>query len=119
MPRKITRAKAKTRASELAAERQIAMRHIQAYFASRTRKQIREEQRRADRRLNTPEHLAAMAVYDRADKAMRRAWLKEHPGDPLPGHLCALDNPFPGNKRWCAAAKRWLYAYTKRTGHLV
>jgi hypothetical protein len=50
------------------------------------------------------------AAYKRADKAMRRAWLNEHPGDPLPEHLCELDNPFPGQKRWCAMALRWLDA---------
>jgi hypothetical protein len=59
------------------------------------------------------------AAYHKADKAMRRAWLKEHPGDPLPEHLCALDNPSPGQKRWCAMADRWLDAYAKRTGHFV
>ena len=101
------------------AERRIAERDITAYFASRTRKQIRAEQRRHDRRLNTPEHIARMAAYDKADRVMRRAWLKEHPGNPLPEQLCALDHPFRGQKRWCAAAIRWLVAYSKRTGHFV
>jgi hypothetical protein len=101
------------------AERRIAERGIAAYFASRTRKQIDAEHRRHDRSLKSPEHVAAMAAYDKADRAMRRAWFKEHPGDPLPEHLCALDNPFPGHKRWCATAIRWLEAYTKRTGHFV
>lgn len=49
--------------------------------------------------------------------AMYQAWLDEHPGeDPLPEHLCALDNPFPGQKRWCAKAARWIREYERRTG---
>jgi len=55
------------------------------------------------------------ASYRKADRAMRRAWLKDHPGDPLPEHLCALDHPFRGQARWCAAAKRWLDAYDRRS----
>src|SRR6185503_13466333 len=44
-----------------------------------------------------------------ADKAMREAWLLEHPGEEaLPEHLCALDHPYPGFKRWAAKARRWL-----------
>lgn len=45
------------------------------------------------------------------ERAMRRAFLNEHPGRPLPEHLCELENPYPGHKRWCAAALRWINAY--------
>ena len=92
------------------------MREIEARFASMTRKQIDAANRRHDATLKTPEHLAHMAAYDKAERTMRRAFLKEHPGRPLPGQLCALDHPFPGHKRWCAAAIRWLKAYSKKTG---
>lgn len=61
----------------------------------------------------------SVAAYDRRDKKMRKAWLAEHPGDPLPEHLCELGRPFPGQKRWCAKALRWLDAYTKKTGHVT
>jgi hypothetical protein len=50
-----------------------------------------------------------------ADKAMRKAWLDEHPGEePLPEHLCALDNPYPEYKEWCAKASRWIDSYEAR-----
>jgi hypothetical protein len=51
-----------------------------------------------------------------ADKAMRRAWRREHPGEePLPEHLCALDHPLPGFKRWAAKASRWIDRYYARS----
>jgi hypothetical protein len=55
------------------------------------------------------------AKFVAEDKAMRVAWLREHPGEaPLPQHLCELDYPFRGFKRWAAKASRWLDAYAKR-----
>jgi hypothetical protein len=46
---------------------------------------------------------------------MRRAWLRDNPGErPLPEHLCSLDRPYPGFKRYCAKALRWLEQYEKR-----
>jgi hypothetical protein len=51
------------------------------------------------------------------DRAMRRAWLHDHPGEePLPEHLCELDHPFPGFKRWAAKARRWLDRYERGVG---
>jgi hypothetical protein len=56
------------------------------------------------------------AEGEAADKAMRAAWLREHPGErPLPEHLCALDHPFPGFKRWAAKARRWIDKYERRS----
>lgn len=56
-----------------------------------------------------------IAIALAQDKAMRQAWLDEHPGeDPLPEHLCSLENPFAGQKRWCARALRWIVQYEKR-----
>lgn len=50
-----------------------------------------------------------------ADKAMRKAWLDEHPGEqPLPEHLCALDHPYPRYKQWAAKARRWIGDYERR-----
>jgi hypothetical protein len=49
------------------------------------------------------------------EKAMRQTWLDEHPGeDPLPEHLCELDHPYPGFKRWATKARRWLDRYETR-----
>jgi hypothetical protein len=56
-----------------------------------------------------------IAHYRKADRAMRRAWLRDNPGErPLPEHLCSLDRPYPGFKRYCAKALRWLEQYEKR-----
>ena len=112
MPRKITRAKTKALKDGGAAERKAA-------FVAYRKQWLSEHPGRKARDfdLRKPDVLAWHRAKCRtADKAMRRAWLKEHPGDPLPEHLCALDNPFPGQKRWCAAAIRWLSAYSERMG---
>jgi hypothetical protein len=51
------------------------------------------------------------------DRAMRRARLRDHPGEePPPEHLCELDHPFPGFKRWAAKARRWLDRYERGVG---
>jgi hypothetical protein len=55
----------------------------------------------------SPEALAeAKAKGEQWDLAMRQAWLAEHPDEPLPEHLCELDNPVPGQEAWCEEAKR-------------
>jgi hypothetical protein len=55
------------------------------------------------------------AKFADSNRAMRQAWLDDHPGeDPLPEHLCALDNPLPGFEDWCAKARRWLDQYERR-----
>ena len=48
----------------------------------------------------------------RRDRAMRRAWRRDHPTlPPLPEYLCEWENPFPGYKRECkkllAEFERW------------
>jgi hypothetical protein len=49
------------------------------------------------------------------DRKMRRAYRRDHPGEePLPEHLCALDHPYPGWKRWAARAKRWMDNYERK-----
>ncbi|SHG24784.1 hypothetical protein [Bradyrhizobium erythrophlei] len=54
------------------------------------------------------------AKAEASDRAMRRAYRRDHPGEaPLPEHLCALDHPYPGFKRWAAKAKRWLDRYDR------
>jgi len=99
--------KAKAGTTRKRIERAKAMRDVGRALASMTRKQIDAAQRKRDREIAP--HVRAC---DRADRAMRRAWLKEHPGErPLPEHLCALDYPFPGYKRWCAAALKWIVVY--------
>jgi hypothetical protein len=67
-------------------------------------------------------HLNELGEWRRArasarDRAMRRAWLRDHPGEePLPEHLCELDHPFLGFRRWAAKARRWLDRYERGVG---
>ena len=61
----------------------------------------------------------SVAAYDRRDKKMRKRGWPNIPAIRCPSICASLGVPSLGKKRWCAKARRWLDAYTKKTRHVT